>query len=158
MTLLIRLLHFVNRFAKPRTLGVQGAVISRDGKVLLVRQTYQAGWQFPGGGVEAGETLRQALARELSEEAAVEVRGEPRLHGVFFNDLYSKRDYIAVFHVDDFDIAGRREPDWEIAEVGLFPVDDLPPATTPETRARLREILEGRPAADLWRAAAANHR
>ena len=36
-----------------------------------------------GGGVERGETLVQALARELREEGSIEVVGTPPLHGVF---------------------------------------------------------------------------
>ena len=152
MSILMRLHHFVNRFARPITLGVQGVVIDLENRVFLVRQTYHSGWHFPGGGVEAGETLRQALARELKEEAAIDVVGRPRLLDVFYNDLYSRRDHIAVFIIDDFRVIGQRAPDWEIAEAGFFGIEDLPADTTPETRRRLKEILEDREPAEVWRA------
>ena len=152
MSILMRLHHFVNRLARPKTLGVQGVVIDPENRVFLVRHTYHGGWHFPRGGVEAGETLRQALTREVREEAAIEVVGRPRLLDVFYNDLYSRRDHIAVFIVDDFRVIGQRAPDWEIAEAGFFGIEDLPPDTTPETRRRLEEILEDRVPAEHWRA------
>ncbi|ELZ81643.1 NUDIX hydrolase [Haloferax sp. Atlit-4N] len=42
----------------------------RDGAVLLVRQDGQ--WVLPGGGVEAGETRREALVREVAEETGLD--------------------------------------------------------------------------------------
>lgn len=51
---------------------VVGAVIVRDGRVLAARRTRPADlagqWEFPGGKVEEGENLEEALARELKEE------------------------------------------------------------------------------------------
>ena len=54
-----------------------GAVAVRDGELLLVRRGHEpeAGrWSLPGGRVEAGETLSQALEREVLEETGLEVR------------------------------------------------------------------------------------
>jgi mutator protein MutT len=56
--------------------GVGGVVI-RDGAVLLVQRAQDplAGqWTIPGGAVEVGETLKEAVARELMEETGLEVR------------------------------------------------------------------------------------
>ena len=50
---------------------VVAAVVRRDGKVLLASRPADkppAGWEFPGGKVEPGETLSVALKREMSEE------------------------------------------------------------------------------------------
>jgi 8-oxo-dGTP diphosphatase len=57
---------------------VAAAVIERpDGSFLLGRRApdtfYPGYWEFPGGKVEAGETPRQALVRELHEELEIEV-------------------------------------------------------------------------------------
>ena len=80
-----RVAHLYFLLAKPMTLGVRGVVIDENDRVLLVRHSYISGWHFPGGGVEARETVADALARELEEEARVALRGEPVLHGLFFN-------------------------------------------------------------------------
>jgi ADP-ribose pyrophosphatase YjhB (NUDIX family) len=144
------LLHFFWRFTRGLTLGVRAVVIDAGGKVFLVRHSYVAGWHLPGGGVEAGETLVQALARELREEGNIEVVDAPQLHGVFYNPVDSPRDHVAVFVVRVFrqDPVGR--PNREIVERGFFSLDALPKETTPGTRRRLAEVLEGAPVAGKW--------
>ena len=51
------------RLIRGQTLGVQGIVIRSGTEVLLVRQSYAPGWQFPGGGVDRSEHLADALER-----------------------------------------------------------------------------------------------
>ena len=43
-----------------------------DGRVLCVWNKKYGGWSFPGGKVEAGESVRQAQVRELREETSLE--------------------------------------------------------------------------------------
>ena len=69
------------------TLGVRGVVLDGDKRVFLVKHSYVSGWHLPGGGVEVGETFGDALRRELMEEGRIELVGEARLHGVFFNAM-----------------------------------------------------------------------
>lgn len=143
----VRLLHLYSRFSRPMTLGVRGVVLDRQQRVFLVRHGYVAGWHFPGGGVETGETLLAALRRELAEEGNIHLTGIPRLHGVFHN---ARRDHVAVYVVNAFDYAGPPKPTWEIRETGFFPVAALPEGTTAATRRRLAEILHGGPLAERW--------
>src|SRR5216117_815513 len=89
-----RVLHAYWRFARAMTLGVRALVIDESGRIFLVKHSYVSGWHLPGGGVEAGETLMQALARELREEGNIEITGPPQLYGVFFNDRASRRDHV----------------------------------------------------------------
>lgn len=56
-------------------LAVSAAII-RDGKVLLVRRARNPAatlYTLPGGGVETGETLKQAVIREVREETSLAV-------------------------------------------------------------------------------------
>src|ERR1700693_1218668 len=56
-------------------LAVSAAII-RDGKVLVVRRARKPAlgiYTLPGGGVETGETLMQAVTREVREETSLEI-------------------------------------------------------------------------------------
>ena len=132
------------------TLGVRGLVLNASGEVLLVRHSYTPGWHMPGGGVEIGETLLDALAKELREEAGVRLGIEPQLHGMFFNRQLGSRDHVAVFVVRDFAWDGPPPPSREIVESGFFAIDALPEETTAATRRRLREVLHGLPRGQDW--------
>jgi ADP-ribose pyrophosphatase YjhB (NUDIX family) len=133
----------------PVRLGVRALVIDPQERVLLVRHTYVSGWSLPGGGVDAGESAEVALARELSEEAGVELLAQPIFHGLFFNPKASRRGHVACYVVRDFRIAPT-QPNFEIAEARFFPADALPEDTSPPTCARLVEVSEGAPPSEIW--------
>jgi ADP-ribose pyrophosphatase YjhB (NUDIX family) len=145
-----RVLHVYWRFARAMTLGVRALVIDDDGRIFLVKHSYVSGWHLPGGGVEAGETLTQAVARELREEGNIEVTAPPQLHGIFFNDRASRRDHVALFVVRAFRQSASPVPDREIIAHGFFALDALPNDTTASTRARIIEVLGGAPASERW--------
>ena len=143
-------MHLYWRFARPATLGVRALVIGPDGRIFLVKHSYVAGWHLPGGGVEPGETLIDALIRELREEGNLEPTAPPRLHGMFFNDHLSPRNHVAVFVVRDFRQIGPPVPNCEIIAHGFFGLDALPNDTTAATRARIIEIVGGVPPTERW--------
>ena len=145
-----RVLHFYWRFARAMTLGVRALVIDGEGRIFLVKHSYVSGWHLPGGGVEAGETLVEAAARELREEGNIELTAPPRLHGIFFNNRASRRDHVALFVVRAFRQVAAPVPDREIVAHGFFAVDALPDETTASTRARITEVLGGAPASERW--------
>ncbi len=145
-----RLLHFYWRFARAATLGVRALVRDGEGRVFLVKHSYVSGWHLPGGGVEPGETMLTALARELREEGNIEIAGTPRLFAVYFNASISRRDHVAVFVVEDFRQPAPPRRNFEIVDHGFFSPDALPEGTTAGTRARIAEVLEGKAVPELW--------
>lgn len=148
--LLSYVLHGYWRITRGMTIGARGVVVNDSGDVLLVKHSVFSGWHLPGGGVEPGETLCHALARELREEANIEIARHPRLHGVFFNARISRRDHVAVYVVDAFRHLPGEVKSREISEARFFPMSALPADTTRGTRARLAEIFEGTQATSEW--------
>jgi 8-oxo-dGTP pyrophosphatase MutT (NUDIX family) len=145
-----RVMHFYWRFSRPATLGVRALVIDGTGRIFLIKHSYVAGWHLPGGGVETGETMLEALARELAEEGNIKLASQPALHGIFFNKRVSRRDHVALFVVRDFRQEAPPKPNYEIVAHGFFAPDALPEGTSRATRARLAEVLDGVAVSELW--------
>ena len=144
------IVHFYWRWSRGTTLGARAMVIDGRGRVLLIKHSYVDGWHFPGGGVETGETMPTALARELAEEGNIELTATPRLHGVFFNKRVSRRDHIGFYIVRDFIQDGLPVPNREIIAHGFFAHDALPEDTSRGTRARIAEVFDGVAVSELW--------
>jgi len=133
------------------TLGVRAVVLDAENRIFLVKHSYVSGWHLPGGGVETGEALCEALQRELAEEGRIRLVGEPLLHGVYFNRHVSRRDHVAVYVIRHFEQDRLPEPNREIIACGFFETNALPPDTTIGTRLRISEVLENRPPIPTWR-------
>jgi ADP-ribose pyrophosphatase YjhB (NUDIX family) len=146
-----RLFHLYWRFARGMTLGVRAVVLDGEGRVFLVKHGYVSGWHLPGGGVETGETLREALQRELAEEGNIELAGEPVLFGVYLNSHVSRRDHVAIYLVRQFRQDGKPKPNREIIDCGFFETRSLPAETTLGTRLRIAEVVENKPPIATWR-------
>ena len=84
---------------------VVAALIERRGRILICRrrddQDHPGKWEFPGGKIEAGESPRQALSRELREELGIHV--EPGREITRYRYQYPGRKEIELqfFHVEN---------------------------------------------------------
>jgi 8-oxo-dGTP pyrophosphatase MutT (NUDIX family) len=143
-------IHFYWRFSRPATLGVRALVIDGQGRIFLVKHSYVDGWHLPGGGVETGETMLEALARELAEEGNIVLSVSPRLHGVFFNKRISRRDHVALYIVRDFRQDTPPQPNREIVAHGFFALTALPEDVGRATRARITEVFDNAAISELW--------
>ena len=119
-----------------KTIEVVAAIIIKDNKIFATQRGYgefKGGWEFPGGKVEAGESLENALVREIKEELDVDIKVRelfetveydyPNFHltmHCFICDLLSE-DFVLREH-DDARWLGKDEldsVDWLPADEGL---------------------------------------
>ncbi|GAB2899369.1 NUDIX domain-containing protein [Microbulbifer echini] len=112
------------------------AVITNDaGEVLQLLATYaNRSWGLPGGALDPGETIHEALRRECREELGREVCIE-YLSGVYYHKVYNSHVFIFRARFDD-----RRHISLsnEHSEVAYFPLERLPEVQ----RHRVRDCLE----------------
>ncbi|MDI2032522.1 NUDIX domain-containing protein [Saccharopolyspora sp. TS4A08] len=97
-----------------------GLVRFADRRLLLVRSADQEAFYLPGGGIEPGETEREALHREVAEELGV-VLGEAEFYARYFNDAVGRGAGVKVdlaCYTGVFD--GEPVASAEIAELGWF--------------------------------------
>jgi len=108
--------------------GIAAVARTSDGRILLIRRGDTGEWGLPGGTLEWGETFREALDRELEEEAGVE-----RLELVRVLGAWSAPSRDVRFHAVTVGVEVRVEPPTkapknplEIREAKLFRDDELP--------------------------------
>jgi ADP-ribose pyrophosphatase YjhB (NUDIX family) len=138
------------RLTRGMTLGVQAVITKSGNEVLLIRHGYRPGWHFPGGGVEWSETLVDALAREVSEETGVIIKGEPRLHGIFANFQAAPCDHVALYVVDEWEQPQVPAATFEIQEQRFFPLSSLPDDAVKGVQRRVAEIFGAENIGQHW--------
>lgn len=132
------------------TLGARVVLVDGE-RVFLIRHTYLPGWQFPGGGVEPGESAEAAGARETFEETGYRVAGRMEMFGLFHNlNSVTNRDHIALFVARSFEAERAFAPGFEIAEGGWFGWNDLPDAVSPGAARRVAEIFGDAERSETW--------
>ena len=132
-------------------LGVGGVVI-HENKVLLVKLNYgyaKGKWVIPGGLVECGETLQEAIVREIKEETGLDV--EPTgIVGI--RALVRRRDNLTDVYCTF--VCNLKSPPTpitvqysELEDAGWFPLEGLEdnPKIVDFTRVMVKKALQTRP-------------
>ena len=128
--------------------GIGAIIVDNQGRLLLARRGTKAKnerglWEFPGGSVELGETLAEALRREMREEFGIEItvgelldvidhilkeEGQHWVSPTYICTIASGEPYI-------------REPE-KCAEIGWFHTDEIPKELTQITRQNLTHYIQ----------------
>jgi len=120
-----------------------GALIIRDGLVLLVKRGHEPGkglWSIPGGVVELGETVHQAVVREVKEETGLDVEVERLLEvgDVIVNDEAGnvKYHYVMINFLVRV-VGGVVKATSDASNVRWFPINRLSGESVTKTTRRL---------------------
>jgi 8-oxo-dGTP diphosphatase len=128
-----------------RTHVAVGVLIDHQGCVLLTRRlkgTHLAGyWEFPGGKVEAGESVHTALARELEEELGTRI-GETVPLMTVSHDYGEKQVLLDVHQVKDWDGEPYGAEGQPLAWVDASSLDEFQvPEANAEIMSRVKALL-----------------
>ncbi|HTK06449.1 MAG TPA: NUDIX domain-containing protein [Ktedonobacteraceae bacterium] len=118
------------------------AVIFAGTKVLLALRRDIAWWNLPGGGMEPGETVEEAMRREVREETGLEVEVES-LVGVYSKP--QKQEVVLTFRCRI--VGGHLQETDESRECRFFLPGEMPMNTLPKHRQRVEDALQNRPEA-----------
>lgn len=110
-------------------------VLNAEGKMLLVFQ-HSNSWSFPKGGVEQGETLREAAKREIGEETGItdltfiQELGSYERYSISLDGVSEQKDWgvrkrtIFLFTTAQTSLDGANDPTGEITDVRWATVDE----------------------------------
>ncbi len=124
------------------TIGAFAVIRNEKGEVLCVHQNYKKRrWSLPGGRVEDGESIGQAVIREALEETgyAVEVG---KVIGVYSAPY--KNDLVVCVEARIVGGTGELPNPDEIDEMRFFDPKQLPEGISPKARLRIEHACAGR--------------
>lgn len=91
--------------ARKRVHVAVGVIYGKDGRILIAQRSAEQHlgglWEFPGGKVETGETVNDALVRELHEELGITALSQSALCSIQ-HDYHDKSVLLDVWNVDTF--------------------------------------------------------
>jgi mutator protein MutT len=133
--------------------GVGAIIVDQQGCIFLARRGPKAKnerglWEFPGGSVEFGETLAQALQREIQEEYGIQISVGKLVDVVDHILSEEHQHWVSPTYICEI-VSGEpyiREPE-KCTEIGWFYIDQVPKELTQITRLNLahyRQLIGGR--------------
>lgn len=127
--------------------AVSALVRDRQGRILMIRRTDNDRYAIPGGGLETGETVTQAVEREVYEETGIIVRVQSLVgvfsnpqHVIAFDDGEVRQEFSICFRADP--LGGEIRTGSESKEVDWIAPDRLHELNIhPSIRLRIERAL-----------------
>ncbi len=156
MNLIIKIFYTVAFFIKKgyqnifriRSNGARAIVINERGEILLVLHTYIPGWHFPGGGVDKGESPREAIIREVREEAGIIVQEIPSIFDCYYNKIVGVDDIVSLYIIKNFECKSFKSH--EIREAKWFALNQLPMDISNASKRRINEVFYNQKRLEKW--------
>jgi 8-oxo-dGTP diphosphatase len=135
-------LHSTGQYEYPKqVITVSAAIVNEKNEVLLVKTKWRNDtWETPGGQVELGETLEEAMHREIFEETGVSVTLQG-ITGMYHN---LSRNILCMMFRAKYKSGEMRKQENEIADLQFVPfttecIEQL--ITRPQMRSRVMDVL-----------------
>ena len=118
-------MYIIKSFKHP-LLTVDAVITTCDGKIIFIRRKnppYKGSWALPGGFVEYGETVEDAVIREVKEETGIKIKIRELL-GVYSDPGRDPRGHMITVCFLANKTEGELKADTDAAEVSCFAVDE----------------------------------
>lgn len=134
--------YFMNKISTVPHKIIGVAVIWNDQKQILIDRRLPKGtmaglWEFPGGKIESGETIKECIAREISEELGIKIEVGTHLITIDHTSTHFKVT-LTVHHCHH--LAGIPQP-IECAEIRWVSLHELDDFTFPEANVEIIAAL-----------------
>jgi len=127
--------------------SVTAIIHDPDKGILFEKRSDNGMWCVPGGSIEFGETLEEALQREIKEETSLTIFN-PELFDIYSNVHITYPNGDEVYYTDVLyvvrDYEGELSPDGESTDLRWFSVENLPENIVPIQRYYLSKYLEAK--------------
>ena len=133
-------------------LGILAVPVEASGRIVLMRRRDTGTWCLPGGTVEWGERLVDAIGREVREETGRDLIAIRRIVGIYSDPARDPRMHAVSILVEATvedaasDGALAAINPLEVIEVRSFPATELPSELAFDTRRMVEDFLRGEPA------------
>ena len=134
--------HMVDKMAQGPYVTVDGIVEVSGGLIMVERSNPPFGWALPGGFVEYGESVEEAVKREIKEETNLEFIDVKQFK------VYSSPDRDPRFHTVSVVFCGKGEgsplADSDAADVNIFEYNELPAKIAFDHRKIIEDYIKDR--------------
>ena len=119
------------------------AIIETEGGIILIkRKNLPSGWAIPGGFVDYGESLEDAVRREAKEETGLDIKLIRQFHT--YSDPKRDPRHHTVSTIFIATAVGKPKAGDDAGEVGIFNKDNLPEDIAFDHRQILEDYFNGK--------------